>query len=194
MTEGTKKAAITAIQKIAKTYGVDIVETISATVLSVDKSKRTCKVKPISGKSDTEIEDVNLMAERNDGEFKIPSVNSTVVVVMSYQTDPYIISWSDLDEWYLVIGNTTIDVINGEIKIGDGSFGGIVKIDDLKSQWDANVNATKAALIAAFTGIDAAISSLGGTSTSVATFNTQATNIKTLNKVTIENKTVKHGS
>jgi hypothetical protein len=193
MTEETKKAAITAIQKIAKTYNVDLVTIINATVESVDKDKRTCVVTPLSGQSDTPIEDVGLMVERNDGEFKIPSVGSTVGVVMSTQVDPYIISWSDLDEWYVVIGNTTIDLINGTLKLGDGTDGGLIKIDDLKSQWDANIQAIKAVFQTVFAAIDTSLTTAGGPAVAVSAYNPLAINIKELNKLTLENTTVKHG-
>lgn len=133
-TSAEKQALRTAIRKVAGTYGLDIVEIISATVVSVDKAGRTCVVEPISGKSDTQIPDVGLMQERNDGEFKIPSIGSTVGVAMSTQVDPYLISWSDLDEWYLVIGTTTIDVLAGTIKFGDGSYGGLTKTQELQTQ------------------------------------------------------------
>lgn len=128
MDEGTKKAGRTAIQKIAGTYNLDVPQVMYCEVLSVDKSARTCKVKPLSSRADTEIDDVGLMAEKNDGEFKIPTVGSTVGVLMSTQVSPHIVSWSDLDEWYLVIGKTTIDMKNGTIKLGDGSYDGLVKV------------------------------------------------------------------
>lgn len=194
MTEETKKAAITAIQKIAKTYNVDLVTIINATVESVDKTKRTCVVTPLSGQSDTTIEDVGLMVERNDGEFKVPAVGSTVGVVMSTQVDPYIISWSDLDEWYIVIGNSTIDLKNGTLKLGDGSFGGLIKIDDLKNQWDSNVTALKTIFQTVFTAIDASLVVAGGSAVAASAYSPLSVNLKLLNKTTLENTNVEHGS
>lgn len=130
LSEGTKKAARTAIQKIANTHDIDVVEIINCNVVSVDKSSRTCVVTPLSGKSDTTIEDVGLMPERNDGEFKIPKVDSTVGVVMSTFVDPYIVSWSELDEWYIVIGDNTIDMIDSLTKFNGGEYGGLIKVKD----------------------------------------------------------------
>lgn len=132
--EATKQAIRTSIKKIAGMYNLDIVEIINCTVVSVDKPKRKCVVKPLSGKSDTNIENVGLMMEVNDGEFKIPAVDSTVGVVISTLVDPYLIGWSDLDEWYIVIGTTTVDILNGSIKFGDGSFDGLAKVADLTTK------------------------------------------------------------
>lgn len=148
LTQSQKQEARTAIQKIARTYGLDIVEIINATIISVDKAARTCSVQPITGKSTTQIDDVGLMPEKNDGEFKIPSVGSTVGVAMSVQVDPYIISWSDLDEWLMVIGTTTIDMIGGSIKLGDGSYGGLAKTIVLQAQIN-KLNAQLQAVITA---------------------------------------------
>ncbi len=180
--EGTKKAARTAIQKIAGTYNRDVVEIINATVVSVDKTARTCVVTPLSGKSDTTIEDVGLMPERNDGEFKIPKVGSTVGVVTSTFVDPYIVSWSDLDEWYLVIGTTTIDVLNGTIKLGDGSFGGIIKITDLTTKLNLLVSQLQAQLALIATGIIAG----GGTYTPGT--------LSTFTQTDYENENTTHGT
>jgi len=153
----SKQQIKTAIKKIAGVYNVDVVELLDATVNSVDKPNRKVNVTPISGKGATPF-DVGLMPECNDGEFKIPAIGSTVGVVMSDKIDPYIFSWSDLSEWYLVIGTTTIDVLAGTIKLGDGSFGGVIKISQLTSKLNALVAQTQAQLVA----ISAAIVSLGG--------------------------------
>ena len=126
----SKKQAITAIRKIAGTYGLDIVEMINASVISVDVNARTCVIQPLSGRASTQIENVGLMPERNDGEFKVPAIGSTVGVIISTQVDPYIVSWSDLQEWKIVIGTTIIDLISGTLTLGDGSFGGLVKLVD----------------------------------------------------------------
>lgn len=128
--ESTKQSIRTNIRKIAKTWNVDVVEIVNCTVDAVNKSARTCDVTPISGRADTQIKGVGLMPEKNDGELRVPTIGSTVGIVKSTMVDPYVVSWSDLEEWYLVIGTTVIDVINGSIKFGDGSFNGLVKIQE----------------------------------------------------------------
>jgi|GEM_PF-5341560 len=192
--EATKQQIRTSIKKIAGMYNLDIVEIVNCTVVSVDKQARNCIVTPLSGKSNTNIENVGLMMEVNDGEFKIPAVGSTVGVVISTLVDPYLIGWSDLDEWYLVIGNTTIDVLNGSIKFGDGSFGGLMKIDNLKTQWDSNVSAIKTSVLAGLTLIDTQLMALGQAGGTVIAFNTAALNILSLTKATLENNTITHGT
>ncbi len=192
--EATKQGIRTSIKKIANTYNLDIVEIVNCTVVSVDKVKRNCIVKALSGKSDTNIENVGLMMEVNDGEFKIPAVGSTVGVVISTLVDPYLIGWSDLEEWYIVIGTTTIDVLAGSIKFGNGSFGGLMKIDDLKTQWDSNVAALKAAVVAALTPVDVQLVALGQAGGSVTAFNGLAGQILNLTKASLENEDITHGT
>lgn len=146
----TKQAIRTAIKKIAKTDNIDLVEIINCNVVSVDKAARTCVVKPLSGKSDTEIEDVGLMVERNDGELKVPSVDSTVTVAMSTLIDPYLIGWSDLDEWTVTINKTVINLKDGSIQFGDGTYGGLTKTQDLETEID-KLNAQLQAVISTLT-------------------------------------------
>lgn len=117
-TEANKQAARKAIRIIAKTFNVDIPEIILCNVDAVSDDKRTCDVTPISGKSSTQITEVSLNAEKNDGEYKIPKVNSTVGVLHSSLVDPVVVSWSDLQEWYIIIGTTVVDMISGTIKLG----------------------------------------------------------------------------
>jgi|ERR1019366_720609 hypothetical protein len=188
--EGTKQAARTAIRKIAGTYNLDIVEIILATVDKVDKVGRTCDVTPLSGRSDTAIAGVNLMAECNDGELKIPAIGSTVGIAISTQVEPFVFSWSDLSEWYLVIGNTTIDILDGSIKFGDGVYNGLTKIDELKTALNllqSDINALKAATGAAITVYSAALDS----GASAGTFN--AVVLPQINLFDIENKKILHG-
>lgn len=192
--EATKQQIRTSIKKIAGMYNLDIVEIVNCTVVSVDKTARNCIVTPLSGKSNTNIENVGLMMEINDGEFKIPSVGSTVGVVISTLVDPYLIGWSDLDEWYIVIGTTTVDILNGSIKFGDGSFGGLMKIDNLKTQWDSNVVAIKTSVLAALTPLDVQLVALGQAGGTSAAFSAAAVGILALNKVTLENTTILHGT
>lgn len=190
--EASKQAARTAIRKVAKTYNLDIVEIINATVVSVDKTARTCVVTPISGKSDTNIEDVGLMPERNDGEFKIPAVGSTVGVTMSTQVAPYIFSWSDLAEWYLVIGTTTIDVLAGTIKFGDGSFLGLVKVSDLTTKLNAienDINTLKNVF-----ATWAPVANDGGAALKVAAATWYGDTLTPTNQSEIENENITHGT
>lgn len=190
MDEATKKAGRTAIKLIAGTLNVDIVQIINCEVLSVDKSARTCNVKPLSGRSDTEIDDVGLMPEKNDGELKIPSIGSTVGVAMSTQVDPYVISWSDLDEWYLVIGKTIIDVLSGSIKLGDGTYHGLVKVGDLTTKLN-NLETLVNDILSGLQGITVTIPS-GGGAVPFAPFFTESPLTPT-QQSDIENDKITHG-
>lgn len=119
-TEATKQAARTAIRKIAGTYDVAFTDILFAQVTAVDMAARTCDVKAITGKADTEMKDVNLQSDKSDGELKVPALNSTVVIAHSNTTDPFVILWSDIDE----------------ISWKGGNFGGLTKTQELKSQID----------------------------------------------------------
>ena len=113
-----------AIKRIAGTWEKPIAEILFAIVDSVDVAARTCNVTPITGSSSTPIEDVALSIDRNDGEIKIPSINSTVGVAISNQIDAFVFAWSDLDQI----------VLNG------GNFDGLVKVRDLASKLNSLEN------------------------------------------------------
>lgn len=134
ISENTKKAAITAIQKIANTYDADINEIIFAKVISVDETERTCIVSGLTGGATTTVEGVSLTPDRNDGETKVPAIGSTVAVAISNQLDAFIIAWSDLEK----------------INWKGGNFGGLTKTIELKTQLD-RLNAQLQAIISSLT-------------------------------------------
>lgn len=192
--EATKQQIRTSIKKIAGMYNLDIVEIVNCTVVSVDKVKRNCIVTPLSGKSNTNIDNVGLMMEVNDGELKVPSVGSTVGVVISTLVEPYLIGWSDLDEWYLVIGDTTIDVLNGSIKFGDGSFEGLVKVVSLTQKIN-NLESLVNSLVIKYNlhihvGVDSVTTAPITISPTVAQ---ETTVLVTTTKAMIQNGAITHG-
>jgi hypothetical protein len=98
LNEQQKERARQNIRRIAGTFDTPIVEILFAEVLSVNQTDRTCKVKAISGKADTEVENVSLSIDRNDGEIKIPKIGSTVGVAISSDVDAFVFAWSDIEE------------------------------------------------------------------------------------------------
>ena len=177
---GSLQAIRTAIRKIARTYGIDMVDLMTATVTAVDRPTRTCTVTPVTGKADTQIDGVLLSADPNDGELKVPAIGSTVVVLTSTHNKAYVIGCSDLQEWSITIGNTVIDLVNGTIQMGDGSYGGLVKVVDLVTKINRLENMMNSHIhpdpVTGFTGA----------STTPITPLTARTDI--------ENTTVKHGT
>jgi uncharacterized membrane protein YjjP (DUF1212 family) len=103
----------------------------------------------------------------------IPANNSVVIVQQTSQATAYVSMVSKVDQIYLA---------------GDAN-GGLVKIDDLKSQYDAMVAAFKVAIAAGFS----ALSGLDG-GASLSAFNASASSVLNLNKTTLENQTVQHGN
>lgn len=146
-------------------------EGIPCTVSNINTTEMTCTCTPING--DAEFFDVLLNADADKGFTLIPANNSVVIVQQTSQATAYVSMVSKVDQIYLA---------------GDAN-GGLVKIDDLKSQYDAMVAAFKVAIAAGFS----ALSGLDG-GASLSAFNASASSVLNLNKTTLENQTVKHGN
>ncbi|KAA2242798.1 hypothetical protein F0L74_09730 [Chitinophaga agrisoli] len=120
-----------AIQKIAGRQLTDEVYIIACTVDAVNEGERACDCIAIGGEAVTDIPGVQLMAEVDDGILYIPAIGSTVIVVYSKRNVPYIALYSELSAIRYVVGDSTIDVTEGLIKLNNGDFGGLVKVEDL---------------------------------------------------------------
>lgn len=144
---------------------------VLCTVDSVDLVKLTCYCLPLNG--DGDLQGVKLIANIENGFVIIPEVGSKVIV--SFESDQ--------------IGFVSMFSGVSEIRLNGVVNGGLIKIDDLKTQYDANIAAIKAACVAGFT----ALSGLDG-GASLTAFNSSATSILNLNKGTLENTTVLHGN
>ena len=172
----TKQAARTAIRKIAKTYNKDFVDIFFATVNKVDKAARTCDVTPITGANATPITDVDLMPDANDGDLKIPKVNSTVAVAINNQLTPFVVAWSDLEE----------------IILKGGLFGGLLKHAETKAALDGlqqQINTVKQATLTAITVYSAVIDA----GASAAAFGTTVNAIVPILTNNLQNTKITHG-
>jgi hypothetical protein len=87
-----------------------------ATVLSVSGS--ICNVRALD--TDAEIDDVRLQPEESDGILMTPAVGSTVAIAPIADFEFIVVMFSELDT----------------IKMLDGSFGGLTKTQELKTQLD----------------------------------------------------------
>ena len=75
----------------------DEVSVIDAEVVSVDLSRRVCKVTAVSGKSANEIT-ARLMASVDDGCLMIPKVGSNVIVSFSDFVQPFVSMFSEIEK------------------------------------------------------------------------------------------------
>jgi vancomycin permeability regulator SanA len=103
----------------------------------------------------------------------VPADNSFVLIQQTSDATAYVTMVSKVDQVYLA----------GDVN------GGLVKIDNLKQQYDTMIAAFKAAIAAGF----GALAGLDG-GASLSAFNSAAASIQNLNKTTLENTTVKHGN
>jgi hypothetical protein len=140
---------IEAIQRMTGTQLADKVSVLAATVDSVDVQKRTCVVTTVSSQGSVTIENVQLMASVDDGFMFIPAIASTVFVVYSTFSQPFVALFSGAERIVLTggendasvtidengialeIADTVITITDGEIKMNDGAMGGLVKVIEL---------------------------------------------------------------
>lgn len=171
-----------AIQKIV----LEMIKTTNLVgkVVGFDSSNYTVIVKLNS--NDLEIDMVRCVAVigsvgSKSGIYIEPAMNSYVLVglIGNDMNQTFIAQFSEI---------VSFKVIAEETNLNGDAFGGLIKIDSLKSQYDANFNAVKAACVAAFT----ALSVIDG-SVSLNAFNASSSAIAPLNKTSLENTKVKHG-
>lgn len=120
-----------AVQKLAGTQLRDEMYMIQCVVDSVDIAARTCSCTSVGGHATVEFADVRLMAEVDDGFFRVPTIGSVVFVTYSKRNDPIISLFSSVDQVIIITGNTSLSIKDGSVKFNDGSFGGLIKIDEL---------------------------------------------------------------
>jgi len=183
------------IKQLAGTFGLDVVDLIVATVTdnSIAETEWTVTCKPINDSATTEIKSVKLNAEKNDGFLIVPAIDSTVLVISSGINDYYILMYSDVEKIVCVIDNNNSYTFSSSGFVwNDGLNGGLIKIDNLKTQYDTNLAAIKSSVNAALTLIDTQLSALGQPGGSNTAFNAAAAAILNLNKTTLENTKILH--
>lgn len=107
------------IQKLAGTLGNDKMQLLICAVDSVDEGARTCKVTPIN--SNYQAFDCTLMSDTDDGVLFIPSIGSTVKVLLSNQTSPTVIQFSGIEKTVLTAGDIQIILKDGKLSVTNGS-------------------------------------------------------------------------
>lgn len=150
-------------------------------------SDRTIDVSIVLGDSG-KITGVNLQSEPNDGFILIPKEQTQVIVCIMPDNSAYVFKCNDIEKIICVIdsSNSYVFDTNGFIWNG-GNNGGLIKIDNLKTQYDTNIAAIKAACVAGFTALSGLDSGA-----SLNAFNSSAAAIQNLNKTSLENTKIKH--
>lgn len=179
-----------AIESILKSKLVT--STMTGKVVDFDESTYTATVK--MNANDLEIDKVRVRSIEGNvsgttlGLFIQPKINSIVQVsVINNDIRQLFISAYSEIEFYKIKTNDVVELQGND-------FGGLIKIDNLKTQYDANIAAIKTAVIAGFTAVDTALNAIVPLSgVSVAAFNASAGTITNLNKNSLENTNVKHG-
>jgi len=157
-------------------------------VISVDQSNDTCTVDNFTGVR------LNATIDNIDSQFTIyPAVGSYVILGRLEQSFA-IIKYSKIERILIKVGSQTLEIKGNEILINEGNLGGLVKIQDLKLQYDSNIAAIKSAVGTGFASVDTALNAIAsGTGVSKAAFDTAANTIVNLSLSTLENTKVKHG-
>jgi hypothetical protein len=151
-------------------------QSLFAEVVSYEETTNTITVKPTTDSDNIEGVSLDSQGDKNKGFFAVPKVGSDVLIGF-IDNEPYVKMYSEVDS-VLLKGNT---------------FGGLIKIDDLATQSDAQHTAIKASIIAALTPLDTQLIALGQAGGGVVALNTVWATVLPLNKTTLENTNVKHG-
>jgi len=175
------RSIIEAIVKMCGLHKVDNVVYADASVDSVDLPTRSCACTVIAGHTEYKLPTVKLMASVDDGFLIEPELNSTVKVIFSVNVEPFVVQFSE-------IKNITI-FANTKIQFQDGTFGGLVKAGELKTQL-TNLKNTVTGIITALTAMQATSFVDAGASWTTA----KATIPNISNFDSLENLTVTHGT
>lgn len=134
----------------------------------------TCTCSPIDDSAD--IEDVRLQAQAGSGILLVPAVDSKVVVQMINDVEGVVVMYSDLES----------------IQFLDGSFGGLIKIEDLVDKINTieqDLNTLKSAFSSWVT-----VPNDGGAALKTATASWAGQSITPTQVADIENDLITHGT
>jgi len=137
-----------ALQRILGIYGLDIVAVYLCKVDSVSDTDRTCDVTTIHSDATISITEVQLSAAKNDGMILYPAIDSLVMVGVTVQQKAFVLMTSDLQRASIIIDKTTFEMTNTGMILNDGSYGGLVMVNDLVTRLNTlenDLNTIKAA-------------------------------------------------
>lgn len=167
-----------AIQTLSGARNQDIVTLMECTVDSVNVGARTCDCTTIDG---VKMTDVRLMSNVNDGYLIIPEIDSQIIVLYTKRFSPFICQFSSINRVLIITGDTVIEIKDGKITFNDGSYNGLVRVDDLTSKLNDMIRFINIELGKIQTGIIAG----GGSYTPV--------NLQNFNSSDYENDKIIHG-
>jgi hypothetical protein len=139
---------------------------------SVDMTEKTCDVKTLEGGL---ITNVRLLPSNVNGLFIKPSDNSLVLVHSISDHDYYVVMFSQFDE----------------MDLGDGSFGGIAKIQQLTTKLNNLENKVNSIISTFNTHVHSGVTT--GAGSSAATLTTISGTLTPTDQSELENIKVKHG-
>ena len=116
---------------ILKAAGLQSVWSVKGKVISIDTDKRTCEVEPFN--DDANLIDVKLQSSESGG---------TGVLFIPEEGSDVTVHFLDTDEAYVTktskVSKVEIITENGDILLNGEDFGGLIKIEELKTQINKN--------------------------------------------------------
>ena len=187
------------IQILAGTYGISPVQVMTCEVTKVSSSERTCTVLPLT--DNLEPFAAQLMADIDDGLLILPTVGSTVKIMLSEIITPTVIQYSAIDEILIVSGGAAIKVYDSGVELQGTDFGGLMKVTPSVKAWNDlqnDVNTLKVQLLALTSAINAigaapVLGTVLGAAFTTALGSYCASILPLTVEAQIENPKVKHG-
>lgn len=173
---------------------------VKCKVKSVDEEKQTCVVSPLRGGAD--YLDVKLTAVTSSESTKmvlIPKIGTVVLLGLAdgIDTDTFIAKHGEIDSLKITAPKANVDInIDGSILINSddnilingGSYGGLIKIDELRTQIEKNTSL----LNAIKTAFNSWVLFPGDGGSALKILSQSFTAMPTANLSNIENEKVKH--
>lgn len=122
------------IQILAGTYGKFPIQVMVCEVTDVSASERTCTVQPLS--DNLQPFPAQLMADIDDGVLILPTVGSTVKIMLSELITPTVIQFSQVDEILLVGGGSAVKVYDSGVELQGDEYGGLMKVTPSVKAWN----------------------------------------------------------
>lgn len=178
-----------AVQKLAGTFKWDKLFLSVGTIKSVDEDKATCVVVV---ENDVEVPGVLLQANICDGLLMIPKIDSGVSILWSTNNPAFVVQFSDIEKYYLQVGDAELTITSdGKIQLNDGSFYGLVKVEELVDKLNALENDLNT-LKAAFSGWTP-VPNDGGAALKAASATWAGDTFTDTVKADLENSDITHG-
>lgn len=162
-----------AIRKMTQNVNEEVYS-IPCEVASVDTSNNTCVCSPVNGDSD--LIDVRLQAGSGNGVLMIPKEGSIVMVTPINEVTGFVSMYSEIES----------------IQFLDGSYGGLIKIDEIVNKLNAiedDINTLKQAFTTWVT-----VPNDGGAALKAATATWYAQQLQSTTKNQLENELITHGN